>query len=1056
MRRLLKSGVLVMFCLVCLAGIALAAPVSPPDGTESAGGESDLSALPPVSAGEHPGVTRQDAHRHSGRDGSQVRVAQANGIFVSQTYNTVFGVADPNVRVLLRLAAAGGAEKGFNILQSDSKGNFGAALYPNGIQRELEESADIEATDLITVEAGARLHQMTVPAMAATVDIATRRVHGTVLPYAPVYLSVKGQTLTLAANFAGAFSASFISIMDLMPADDVRMRIPVANLWADKWVFAPGVLVRERLNEVTGFVEPGTVVTATLYSGEGELKGIGSHVANSDDGRYLIAFGADLGIDIVAGDRVEVVTSAGDGGLDTVTVMPIEVTVDAVADAVSGMVPANQTLRVLVRHQGDEGIVWHARRVVADGQGAFLLLLAGTVDITSEDEVWVTGLQAGNATEVYARAQRILVDQYYDSVEGLIAPDQEVAVSLVAADETILETTLTRSSDDRGVFEVDFGSDVRAGHRVIVAGDSISATIPVVDISVRVDIDADRLLVRAPPATYLFGVHYTLGAGSATVQLTTDATGQADVDLSDYDLRDGDSGRLYHINSEGHVNLFRYIQPSLAISLGPDRVMTWVDRNSPINLTLFDGAGAIKETVSLVVSDRGWAEWWPSAGLYAGGRVEVTCCGGRRAEVVLVHLTVGGDPATNQVYGQGPADELIESQVLVRDPVTGEEEVFSKTIGSDMDGNFQVDYNGFVDIVADDRVRGWWQTVDGDWLYADRFLAQMNINQTERAVYGQGMGYYANTTVALKDSKGAVKTVRTVAADKYGKIPWTVLPVQIRVNDRVTVADGVITVTIPVEGIYLQIAPEEDRIAGVGLPDSDLLCYVEHPTNSGQWVHVRSRTGPDGTFDMDLAGLVDLLPGDEVEVYHTNPSGHRIGVTRYALRLAIHQSRDTVRVWSSPDTPVTLTLRSADGALKETRTVTTDSATGRTPWGGEQFEQDISRGDVLESDNGALVLSTPMEPIYAVLDLQQNLVYGRVPLQSFMQLDFSPSGGASFTVYGWSDVDGAFAIGPGNAYHLAAGDSVDVWYTDGNGHMVGARTNTVVRWPLPLILRGGV
>ena len=1057
--RLLVTMAIVCVCCALIGGAAMVNAASPVDfgaqeqSVQSVGGSDNEW---PHIWQRHPGTGRDDTEHSLGYESMDLASAQAGDIFVSETENAVFGTVEPGSRVWLRLYDAGGVEKAFNLIEADGQGGFMGYMFPNGVQGELDDPVDITAGDRVTVEFDGLSYEVMIPAMPVTVDIPTDRVYGTLVPYAEVSLYVKGQSASVAASFAGAFSYSFIPIMDLMPADDVRVRFPVGQLWVEKYAFAPGMLVHESANVVMGYVEPGTTVTGTLYAGDGSAKGVGVAQSLVTSGYYSLVFGDEVAIDIDAGDQVELVTSGVGSQVETTTVLPLSAEVGVANDTVSGTAPAGQMLRIIVRHQDNSGVRRYVRRVAANAQGQFSVSFAGVVDIGPEDDVEVTARSGTHATQITPQSRRVLIDQYYDTVEGVTTPTENVVVNLYGADGSLLETQTVRGNGETGEYVAGFDTDIVGGQSVEVSGATVSATVPVVAISVLVDIDNDLLNITGPPSSVLFGTHFTQGiVGSASLFVTTNASGVGQIVLEEYDLRDGDSGRLYYVNANGDVNLYRYIQPSLTAGFHLGRVMTWVDRTADVDMAVYGAGGNLKESISLGTNDGGWTEWWPESGFDVGDRLTVACCGGRQAELTMVDLSARPDTSANTISGHGPADVLLQSEVTVRKLTTGEELVYSKTTTSGIDGSYLADYGGQVDISNDDRVRVWWVNPDGDRIFADRYCTQLTVNQTSSAIFGQGLEYNASATITLTDAQGAQKASITVDTDRDGDLDWTILPAQIEFGDHLTLDDGYAQTLIPIDGIYLEIIPDEDRVLGNGLPDSSLLVYVEHPAGSELWLTTESHTSPSGAINLDLSGVVDILAGDEVELYQTLSSGHRVGVHQSALRLAIHDTSNQVLAWSRPGAIITLTLRSQAGAVKEMRVLETDPATGRTAWSERQFDTDIHPGDTLESQSGALFVTTHIRFIGARLDLAQNQVVGRVTPESYVEVIIYPRAGLELTLTGWSDENGHFALGPDNGYQLMAGDLVDVWYTDENGHWLGTQTNAVISYGLPLIQRGG-
>ncbi|MGQ9666554.1 MAG: hypothetical protein ACUVWB_04490, partial [Anaerolineae bacterium] len=962
-------------------------------------------------------------------------------------YNRVYGTVGVPGAVSMRLLDPAKQEKGHDLVDADSKGFFQGAFHAGGIKGPGAIPADIQAGDEVVIATGAETFRAVIPPMTTTLDIPTDRVLGMALPYAELSITVYGQRLTLNANFAGAYSASFAGRVDILPADIARVIFAAGDLWMEKHAFAPRPRIREQFDEVVGYDTPGIVVQGALYSAVGELKGLASTTTNLTDGGYILIFGEGTPADIVPGDQV-VVTAT-----QTVTapVPALDANVNIAADTVSGHAPAGRRVRVVVSHPGPTGVEWYVRHVTADTAGSFRVSFGDIVDLVAGDEFWVTVGDNISAAEIYVRPRHVLVDQYSDRVEGVVNPGEEVQVALLDAAGAVLEEHALRAHETAGTFEVYFTHDVLPGQRVRVAG-QLTTTVEVLDVTAQVQIDTDRLLVHGPPSARLYGWYSTQQAESVYLNFQTDAAGSANIPLTGYDLRDGDDGSLYHTDAQGNINYFKFRQPVLAANTRQGRVLSWFDRNSDATISLYDGAGTLKENTNVRSNPAGFADWWPAGGLREGDRIVLECCRGRRAQLQLVPLSARASVAQNHLSGIAPASSVVLGEIIRRDPHTGEEHLHQKSALSDAGGAYTIPFDDILRMRAGDRFRVWWQHADGDWMLVDHYAPQITVNQTESAVYGVGLDYRANVTITLYDAGGILKATKTALSDPYSYLPWTVLPAQVLFGDRVRLSDGQQAIDIPVDALSVDIDPPADRLTMRGLPNAELSIWVEHPPELGIWDQRAGQSGANGGFTMEYAGSLDLQAGDRVLVEQANPAGHRIGVLQSALRLAVHQTYDNVELWTDPGRLVTMTLRSASGTVKEVKTVAANPATGRVFRAEGQFGADIRPGDVLEADNGRLSIQVPIAPIQAFMDIIGNQVVGKVPPSRPVRVDFH-IGPAVYTVYGWSDEAGALAIGPGMGRTLSTGDSADVWYIDEQGQRVGVWTFAVTQALFPLVQR---
>ncbi|MGC8827539.1 MAG: hypothetical protein ACP5TV_11100, partial [Anaerolineae bacterium] len=633
----------------------------------------------------------------------------------------------------------------------------------------------------VLVTTGAETFRAAVPPMTTTLDIPTDRVLGSALPYTQVFVTVQGQQLTLTSNFVGAYSVSFAGRVDILPADMARVIFAAGDLWMEKNAFAPGPKVRPQYDEVVGYDAPGLIVEGALYSAAGELKGLASTTTNLTDGGYILIFGEGTLADIIPGDRVVVTTTQA----VTAPVLALDASVNLAADTVSGHAPAGRRVRVVVSHPGPAGVEWYVRHASADTAGAFRITFGDVVDLQAGDEFWVAVGDNTSATEIYVRPRHVLVDQYYDRVEGAADPGEELRVALLDPAGALLEERTVLAHETTGRFETYFDHDVMPGQRVRVTGQAVTTTVEVLDFTAQVEIDADRLLIQGPPSARLYGWYSTHQAESIYLNFQTDAAGRAEIPLTGYDLRDGDDGSLYYADASGTINYFKFRQPALAANTRQGRVLSWFDRNSEAVISLYDGSGALKESTNVRASPAGFADWWPAGGLRDGDRVVIECCRGRRAELQLTPLSARADPAQNLLAGQAPASSVVLAEIVRRDPYTGEESLYQKSALADAGGAYTVPFDDDVRMRAGDRFRVWWQSAAGDWMLVDHYAAQITVNQTENAVYGVGLDYSAPVTITLHGPDGTLKAAATALADRYSYLPWTVLPAQVLFGDRV-------------------------------------------------------------------------------------------------------------------------------------------------------------------------------------------------------------------------------------------------------------------------------
>lgn len=403
-----------------------------------------------------------------------------------------------------------------------------------------------------------------------------------------------------------------------------------------------------------------------------------------------------------------------------------------------------------------------------------------------------------------------------------------------------------------------------------------------------------------------------------------------------------------------------------------------------------------------------------------GDRVSLARIGARPVIVDVPDLAAGVDLEGSRIVGKAPSD----AQVRVRaDSGTGMP--LERTVAVGPDGSWSVD----VDLPAG-TITGTATHDDGDHRFVVEF-ASLEVDVTLGARIATGRGTPGNG-VSLRWARpdGSVSEVNTQVVDG---LDWSAtLPVGgIRQGDSLTVttSGGIAPPAAPIVAddlpeISVDIEPALDRVSGTA-PAGETVVVTASALGGERVVRevpVPSEGSDAGSWSLDLSGQADLRAGWRVRAAWQAGAGLRVGRLQALPQALIGVHTAAVRGIAPPEAPVTVTLRSADGALKSVTPTRADAEGaydarlgGLLPGGVATIES----GDVVEI---AVVAGDPLivavPELSARADVEGDRVVGRArPGSEIAVRVLSDASAPESTVT--ADPQGDFAAELGPAYDLA-------------------------------------
>ena len=834
---------------------------------------------------------------------------------------------------------SGGSVRGVANVMTDATGFFAAQVYDGNGAPVL-----IEAGDVVQA-AGA---SMTVPQITMAVNADTDTVTGTGPANSLLGVSANEEDgLTVITDGAGAWSADFRGRVDIRPGNAVEVQHK--NLDGHRvlqaQVVGPQISALLNTNWVWGWaLEPNAPALVVVKNGA-TVKGMAA-IHSDRNAAFFDAYPTDATgrpVALAPGDVVEV--DFGGGRVHSLTLANLSIGVDVTADQVNGIGPANQSVWAGISPSW-EGYIFSAT-APADGTGRWSINLgASGIDLRPGDLVDARYTANGaDFTWLFGAAPVHYVTIGDNSVVGFVG--NRATVNVVLKRDGVVVAGRQAIGDGDGYYSADlfdtFGNAVS-----IVSGDVIEITAsPTVTITVPVlqathDL-ATRIVGGVGPANALLGVSYSGGSSSGSQTVQTDSTGAFSADLS---AATDVSSILVRYREQGGNWIRLNVPPSSASGAPYLWAARWNNAVDEYASNAVSGRASVANQRVTVVLKRNGATvasataFADSGGYFtalfrnnagepipinAGDVLELNAAAvsvqAAATSYTVADVTVQTNQQSGTIFGTGPANKQLQ-------------------VDGDCDTSTMIDLAGSYVAQCDlyPGATGYLFVRDdnGARTYADWSLPLVGVRQLGNYVYGW-VALGVPVTVQLQRGGVIVATITTTSQNYNGYFNASFLnatgqPVVIQPNDVVVVTAGSVeaqsaatgqdVVTVPVTPMTAQVNTAAGTVTGAGPANAMLTVWVYSNNN---WSERNVTTAADGSFTADYRGLVDLRPGDDVEVWYRNPDGNRVYLFFRTPMVRINLSSDIVDGYATPLAMATLVLKRS-GATLATTTVQTDGS----------------------------------------------------------------------------------------------------------------------------------
>jgi len=773
---------------------------------------------------------------------------------------------------------------------------------------------------------GARPLKVTVPAFGADIDVAADRVAGTAPPGAAVQVEVTygdnapttvTRTATAAAD--GTFGLSLAGEADLPPGaawgaasfttgERYRYVAQFAALSADLTISARGM---------RGRATPGTRVGLTVTK-PGGATNMFAPVEVVNGVNYVIGAGGGPGgpgpspAAIATGDTVAVTTTVASGVPQALgaTVEPITILMDANADEVSGMGPADKDLVVTAESMENESARLSAR---SDGAGAYRVSTGGQADLGSGWRVRASYEAApGVRVGAIAVAPKIRVGVDLALGQGRAKPGQSFTVTLRSGAGTVKGEQVV-TAGDLGDYALFFGlggpgeqATPQLGDQVEIAYSAADPTVlRVPRLSARTDVAGDAIAGDAQPGARL-RVQVD-GSPGATAVVDADGTGAYRAPLSGgFDLKRPANGAVYLMLPNGNEFYTTWAATRLTVTPGNTIGDNFVFGNGPagrrVRAELLAPDGKTVASAETTVFT-GIFFFGPGGGGGAGPQFFLTLAditgtpvdmrpgdkvrvvaGDDTTELVVPPLdavvfvrqdTVAGHSAPNAVVRLAVAQSLtsLNLQVETRADANGN---FAYNFGGQLD----LHYGDFIQLATDvaDHIVQTFVIAPGLFLDLDQasLLGSLAPDVAVTTTLARGGRTIAETTTET-DAGGFMATQ---FADAGGD-PVVILPgdvIEVKVSGGV--AEG-LTLTVPELTITWDLGA--DTVGGRATPGGALTmlaqdAYFREGTLGFAQAWPELTAG--GTYAAEFVPGVNVRPGSRFTALYRPPAGHYVQRTR--------------------------------------------------------------------------------------------------------------------------------------------------------------------------------
>lgn len=227
---------------------------------------------------------------------------------------------------------------------------------------------------------------------------------------------------------------------------------------------------------------------------------------------------------------------------------------------------------------------------------------------------------------------------------------------------------------------------------------------------------------------------------------------------------------------------------------------------------------------------------------------------------------------------------------------------------------------------------------------------------------------------------------------------------------------GLPAITVPVPELRADADPIADRLSGTAPAGTAVDITLHHGIEAAQTLTRTLAVGADGRFTLELAGVVDLAPGDFGVLRYQSPDGHRFDTAFAVLTLDITVGANDIRGRGTPGSTIEVVVVDAAGMEKGRGKARVTGGTDWAipgPWGYWEFGA-IRAGDTLRLTRTARPGTVPETASFTVPALSLTLnrgnqtVSGSGPANTELSVEAWPPEGPAIRQPVTTDAAGQF------------------------------------------------
>lgn len=902
----------------------------------------------------------------------------------------------------------------------------------------------------------------TVPAMSAALDYGARTVSGQAPPMARLVSTVYGpddralHSEMIDVDAQGAYEWPIPPGVDLSIGSYGTMVL--ALMGGDPWTVRWDVLAAQCTigsSAVTGRATLGTTVRLRLEAG-------GSTKATTGQNPTTVLRTPNFNLNFrqgnntvpVAVDDTVIVEHNGQPTLRAVA-PAVSVEIDAERDQVVGTAPPNAPLLVTATtSRGRTASV----STTSDTTGYYEADFGGQLDLGPGTIVYTTWTDDRIAFRTLGVLEQVVATLYGAQVSGTAPQRVAVTANLYAPDGTLLASG-SGNAGSGGTFQFNLTEPGGTTAVRMAPGQRLEVTIaerPTIvlrlpEITAQADAERDRVRGNAPAnAPVWVTLAGSGGATAATAETVADANGRYEVSFAGQaDIVPGSTGSVAVGLPGGHAVMMSWALPRVAVTLGNATVSGIGPAGRTVTVALRRGG-------TLVASGRtdvgaggfgGSSNWSVSLAAPGSPTTLVAVEAGDQLDVevadwslslVVPNVTVEVDPEADTVSGVAPAGRSV--RVTVARGNASE----TLTVQADPSGHYEANFAGRWDIATGDTATSQVTLDGGHTVSAEGGALDVTVFLRTGVVSGRAT---RNATVraTLRSAAGSQRASGQTQAGGNGRFELQLAdsagqPVAPNAGDvlRLEFGSTAVEMTIPLLTVSYDL--DSDTIRGQATPGGRIVVRASGVMGPSQTFEVTP--GPDGRYQLALAGRFDLRAGTLLEVSYLTGEGLTARIDERVPIGHVQLGGNLVSGYAAPNASVQVRLErsgatiasgsvtaGADGAfslrlmtptLQPQRIEAGDRVTIRWP-----------AGSALQQASGEIAIT--VSRIDATIDVASRTVAGTTSPNTTVVLRRT-MGGGEYQVPVVSDAQGNFSQTLPGSGTLAAGFWIEVGVFDNQGH----------------------